>query len=158
MNQQGFVLPSPLLIVTLIAIALGAMAAIFWSLYQGALDDYREFKISVEVQQENIRIANEHKLALSEARTAEADAGWKAALALLGKRGPIRVRPDICPGTVPTVPVAAARVDEAAPELRSDPVVSITVEQCEARVNAAVVDAAQVTWLQHWIKQQHEVK
>ena len=138
-----------------VSLALGLSTIMFYRLYQGAIDDYANFKSSVATQMEALRIENEAKLAAMGAVQRRTEDGWREALDALRKRGGIRVLPARCPGVVPAVPITTERLNEAPTEPRPD--TEISVAECEGRVNNAVQDATHVVWLQHWIQQQHDV-
>lgn len=158
MNQRGFILPglpNPyFLLAAGIAIAV-SFGAGYWRGWSSGMEKYYEFEGRVKAENEQIRIDNERKLAAMGLVQRRTEDGWRTALAEL-QRNRIRVQPIRCQGAVPGVPAPAGRPDEAAAELRPDPAISITVDQCEARVNAAANDAAQVVWIQQWIKDRHE--
>ena len=156
MNQRGFILPSPMMLMAGVSLALGLSTFMFYRLYQGAVDDYANFKSTVEAHQEQIRIDNDRKLAAAAHVNATAQAGWKSAVAELDKHKRIRVQPVRCPGAMPALSTAAVGLNVTSQELRSDTAVSITVEQCETVANNASYDAAQVVHLQSWITNQVE--
>lgn len=150
--NMGFTLPSPFMLMGGVALAFGITTIMFWNLYRGAVNDYANFKASVEQAQEQIRLDNERKLAELLDLNKRSTDGWNTALLQLSKRSPIRVQPVRCPSVLPSVPGATSSFDESAAKPLVSPDGSITVEQCEVAANNAAADAAQVVWLQHWIR------
>ena len=156
MNQRGFILPNPyFLLAAGIAIAV-SFGLGYWRGWQSGMENYYEFKADVEQAQESIRLDTERKMAAALQINERATAGWKSALVELDRAGRIRVQPVRCPAIMPTVPAATSRTDGPAVEYRPDPLDSITIEQCEIRVNNAVRDAVQVVHLQDFINRMHE--
>ena len=148
MNQRGFVMPSPLMLVGGVALAFGISTLLFWRLYNGAIDDLATYRAQVEAAQEQVRLENERKHQELMAVNVRLESGWSNALDELRARPAlIRVRPNSCPGAVPSVPTPTAVPNEAAP------VDTISAEQCAAFLHDGIQDAAQVMWLQDWIKQ-----
>ncbi len=156
MNQRGFFIPSPMMFLGGAAIVMGITTILFYNLYRGAVNDYANFKASVEQAQEQIRIENERKIAELTELNRQSKAGWDDALAALSKRPPIRVQPVRCPSSMPTVSFAPTGTDGPAKEPQPDPARYITIEQCEAIANNAIEDALKVVSLQDWIRKARE--
>jgi hypothetical protein len=84
--------------------------------------------------------------------------GWESARADLAAR-PVRVRVqynNCSTGGLPPTPVTPGKPDAEAPQLRPNTEISLTIQECENRVANAVVDAAQLVHLQHFLINQHE--
>ena len=107
------------------------------------------------LEAENARIKRETKRI-----SKETTAGWAAAVDHL-RRNPVRVRGADCGAAESaTVSASAGRPEPDAAERGlgaglSTPI-EIPAEQCEARLNAAARDAAQVMWLLDWAAAQRE--
>ena len=132
--------------------AIGAVVIAIVAFFLGrenGLEKYYELQSALELE----RASAEARARDVNARTAE---GWSAAVDYW-RRNPriVRVQSPNCPLPVPAATGLTAPTS-AESGLGATPDVVITVEQCEARINAAVLDAAQLTILQDWIKQQHE--
>ena len=155
--NRGFILPSPLMLVGGVALAFGITTLMFWRLYSGTLSEYQTFRAGVEQAQEQIEIDNRRKLDRMAEAHERSKQGWESALAVLAAKrsaAHIRVQPDSDKGRVSSIPAAPGKSNAATPELRPDP--SISVAECEVRVNNAVQDAAQVVHLQAFIIKQRE--
>jgi hypothetical protein len=153
MNQRGFILPNPYFLLAAgitLAVSFGAG---YWRGWSSGMEKYYAFKSDVETQQEAVRMENDRKLAAMAVVQRRTEDGWRTAIDEL-QRNRIRVQPVRCPGVMPTIPAAVERPDAAPVESGLGSTISVT--ECEGRVNNAANDAAHVIWLQHWIKQQHE--
>lgn len=141
----------------IMGIAIGVLMLtnlITYNLWQGAADDFSNFKSSVETQTKLLRAEADRAKAESEKLSVEADAAWR--IARDNKSRTIRVRPDNCgAGAMRTVSTPAAKPDAAPIEQESSS--TVDVARCEEIANSAIVDAAQLIHLQQWIKDQHEV-
>ena len=156
--QRGFVLPSPTLIMAGVIIALSLSNVLFINLWQGAKDDFITYRAQVEAAQEHVRIENKRKLDALVVINDRLAAGWDDALVALRAAPRIRVRqPDRCPGTLPAVPSPSREPDAPAAEPPSGSPISLTAEACEQVANDAVIDTANLVWLQEFVRQQHEV-
>ena len=155
--NRGFILPSPLMLVGGVALAFGITTLMFWRLYSGTLSEYQTFRAGVEQAQEQNEIEYRRKLDRMAEEYARTQESWQSALAVLAAKrsaAHIRVQPDSDKGRVSAVSITAGKSDAATPELLADP--SISVAECEVRVNNAVQDAAQVVHLQDFIVKQRE--
>jgi hypothetical protein len=155
MNQRGFILPSPTMIMAGVIIALSLSNVILFKLYRSEVNEYAQFKADVSAQQ--VALAREAERAKAESDRINADtvAGYRAALdRLRAGSGRITVRvPAHCdPSGLRPVPTAAQGIDASAAEREVSP------EQCASIANNAVFDASQMMWLQDWVRRQHEVK
>jgi hypothetical protein len=105
---------------------------------------------NARLEAENARIKRETKRINQETTT-----GWAAAVDHLRSRPAIRVRGADChPAESRTLPAGAREPEPDARERglgaeRSE-TTEIPIEQCAARLNNAVKDAAQVMWLLDW--------
>jgi hypothetical protein len=110
---------------------------------------------NARLEAENARIKRETKRI-----NKETTAGWAAAVDHL-RSNPVRVRRADCgAATSAAVSTSAGRPEPDAAERGlgaglSTPI-EIPAEQCEARLNAAARDAAQVMWLLDWAAAQRE--
>ena len=159
--QRGFILPSPyMLLAAGIAIAV-SFGLGYWKGYGNGISKYYEFKANVEQAQESLRIEHERRVLEMGRINTEALSRWKQAAAdldALRSRGPIiRVQPAKCPGgAVSAIPQPATGASATAEESRPDPALTLTVEQCEARINVAIDDAVRFMHLQAWVLKQVE--
>ena len=129
--------------------AVGIAIITFFIGRENGLSKYYDLQSAVELE----RAAAE---ARAEAINADTAKGWAAAVDYW-RRNPriVRVQSPNCPLPVPNTTGLTTGASEE-PRFGATSDVVLTVEQCEARINAAVLDAAQLTILQAWIKQQHE--
>jgi hypothetical protein len=164
--QRGFIipgLPSPyMLLAAGIAIAV-SFGLGYWKGYGNGISKYFEFKANVEQAQETLRLEHERRVTEMARINREAVEGWQQAAAdldALRKRGPIiRVLPGQCPPSlVSDIPKPSAGTDGPAKESGPDPALTLTVEQCEARINIAIDDTVRFTHLQAWVLKQVEAK
>ena len=99
-----------------------------------------------------------HLRAEQERVTRDVSVAWADALAYSREHPVVRVLPARCDsrqGT--TLPATGLKPDVPTAEPGLGRGISIAVEDCEARLNNAAQDAAQVLMLQRWITQQHEL-
>lgn len=150
MNQKGFILPNPYMIMGAAAVVVVAFGLGYWKGWSSGMENYYEFKSQVEAANEQIRIDTEKKLDELAELQRVTEANWRIALDTLRNR-PIRVRNNCGTGEMPSIPTPTGRPDEAPAQL------VISTGECETVANNAVFDAAQVLHLQAFIKQQHEV-
>jgi hypothetical protein len=155
MNQRGFILPSPTMIMAGVILALSISNVIFVNLYRSTADEYAQFKADVSAQQ--VALAREAERAKAESERVNADtvAGLRASLERLragAGRITVRVPTDCNPASLRPVSTAAEGLDAATTER------VVSAQQCEAIANNAVFDASQMMWLQDWVRKQHEVK
>lgn len=132
--------------------------AFFIERWRAANERYANFKSSVEMAQKQAEAEALRKEEEYRRVNQEVVAGWSAAVDWYRKHPRIvrvRVR-DNRPAQVPAISAPAASDDEVATEPRFD-TGGITAIECEERLNNAILDAAQVIWLQEWIRQQREV-
>lgn len=159
-NQRGYILPSPTMLLGGVAVALGISTMLFLNLYKGALNDFANFRASVEAINAQIAQDNAAKLitAIKE-RDANAN-GWLAATADLDKRPVIRVQSDCgarqMRGTAPASTSTHAPAAESAPSPQPDAPTEISVTEAESTINRGLKDSAQVLWLQDYILGQQE--
>ena len=152
MNQRGFVLPSPTMLMAAVIIALSISNVVFVTLYRSIVNEYSNFKSTVEKESELLRLDNERKLAEINAVTRQVESDYAKARAALAA-GPrvVRVR-SACSGTgiLPTLTSPAQGLDATAETRTIDPA------QCETYLNAGIADATQLIWLQKFILDAHE--
>jgi hypothetical protein len=148
-------IPTPWLLIP--ALSLLAYAGVMTYLYKDVVDDYANFRaelVSIQKQAEADAAAKQLR---SEKVTADVSLAWSAALDA-ARRPVVRVLPAArCDnpkgGTISTA-VEGLDVGTSQPGLGRE--VVIAVEQCEARLNNAAIDAAQVITLVDWIRKTHE--
>lgn len=141
-----------------IAVALLTLSNLFFfNLWIGAKDDLTTYRASVAQAQAQAESDAEVQRLEQQRVLADTANGWAAAVDYWRKHPVVRVLPaaDCHLPQAGTVPATPAEPDARPPEYGLDPIV-LTAEQCEARINNAILDAAQVKHLQSWIIQQHE--
>lgn len=87
---------------------------------------------------------------------AETADGWAAAVDYWRTQpvaDRVRVITPVCPGTVPAVSGAAGKPAQSYVE-ESRPGATVDAAECEARLNAAVVDAAWIEHVKEWVRKQ----
>ena len=149
----------------LIGLAIGA-AIIFALGYLKGHDSANEKHIAYKTEvaaQQAILEANAEKARVDTQRlAADTAAGWSAAVDYWRNRSGrvVRVQPPAgCDQTgLRPLPSTTGLTPPTGSELELGAAVSVAVEQCEALLNKAVMDAAMLTHLQEWVKQQHEVQ
>ena len=151
-------IPSHYLIVGAVGLACVAGGVGYIKGRESGLEKFYEYRTAVESQMEAVRVENAERLAAM-AETARQDAeGWAAARRDLAAR-PVRVRVqynNCSTGGLSPTPVTPGKPDAETPQLRPDTEISLTVSECEDKVANAVVDAAQLVHLQHFLINQHE--
>lgn len=159
--QRGFILPGMPHPYFLLAAGIAIVVSFglgYWRGWASGMENYYEYKGQVEAANAQAAAENQRKMADAIAVARRATEGWETAERELAKRGNvIRVQPPRCP-KVPAVPNTGGEAHGASKESGSstdgatapEPK-TIGVEECEARVNFAVEDAAKVLWLQDYI-------
>jgi hypothetical protein len=155
MNQRGFILPSPTMIMAGVIIALSLSNVILFKLYRSEVNEYAQFKVDVSAQQ--VALAREAERAKAESERINADtvAGLRASLERLragAGRIVVRVPTDCGTTGLRPVPTSTSGLDAATVERE------VSAQQCEAIANNAVFDASQMMWLQDWARKQSEVR
>lgn len=126
-------------------------------------DRHADFRAAVETAQAHAEAAARLRAERERQVHADTAAGWSAAV--LWHRAHSRIvrvqQPASgCDGEVSGVPAAPSESAARPTEPRLDPeqhaALTVSVAECEQRLNNAVMDAAQVMHLANWIKQQHE--
>lgn len=149
MTQRGFILPSPTMIMAGVIVALSLSNVILFKLYRSAADEYATFKADVHAAQVAIERDNQQKRAEAEANLLAVSESWSNALDHARRNSPVRVLPSRCDsGTSPQAPGTGLKPDAATAEPRLSATRDVAVEECEVRLNNAVIDAAQVLHLQ----------
>ena len=82
-------------------------------------------------------------------------AGWAAAVDYWRNvdDGRVRVVTPVCPDSVPAIPGAAGESGKSHVE-EHRPGAEVDVAECEARLNAAVLDAAWIEHVKQWVRKQ----
>jgi hypothetical protein len=142
---------------TLIAALIIAVAAYFTGREHG-LSDYYTYKSSVEAAQAALKADAENARQESARVTADVSQSWSAALEYQRTHPAVRVRDNCSAGGLRPSAATGLKLDATTKESGLGSSVDVAVEQCEQRLNDAALDAAMVMHLQHWIRQQHEVK
>lgn len=157
-----FDLAAPISLPTKFAVAavvvVGIAAAGYVKGYGHGTEKLVEFKTQVAAASAKAEADAEALRAEQQRILADTARGWSAAVDW-HRAHPRTVRvlsPAQCylpqAGAVPATPAEP----DARPVEHGSGAVELTAEQCEARINAAVLDAAQVVWLRDFIHQQHE--
>lgn len=163
MNQRGFVIPSfflsPTGIMAAVIAALALTNFITYKLWRSEVAEYAQFRTDVETQSALLRAEAERDKAESERVSADAARGWIASVEYWKSRADrivtVRLPASCGQGTLPIVSEPAARTEPAVEESR--PSASVDVAECEARLNEAIKDAAQLEHLRRWVADQREV-
>lgn len=143
---------SPTGIMAAIIVALSISNVVFIKLYGAANEQYANHRAAVVAAQKQAEADREHQRAEQERLMAVYGDAWAAA-----RRPVVRVLP--ARGCVPQAgPVSATAGQPDAPtaEQRLDSAIVVAADECQVRLENAVMDAAQVRWLEQWIKDQHE--
>jgi len=133
-------------------------AAVFAAVFYGGYDYGRQ---SNQMQLDELRVQTAKQALENEQLAARyADVAQRADVAYADVArlhaagvGTVRVQPPSCPGSrpmpaaTPTAPKPGPAAGEPGPSA-AEPATTLTVAECEQRVNVAVGDAAQVLWLQ----------
>ena len=153
-------IPTPYMLLGVAALVAAAMGFGYVNGIDHEADRHTEYvrqvtEANAKLEAENARIKRETKRI-----NKETTAGWAAAVDYL-RSNPVRVRGANChPAESATVSASAGRPEPDAAERGLGAGLSTTVEipaeQCEARLNAAARDAAQVMWLLDWAAAQRE--
>jgi hypothetical protein len=112
----------------------------------------------VEQAQEQNRLESERREVEYRDISQQSSDAWAAALAYSRRHPVVRVlpRPDCDSGKGTSVSTAIEGLDVGTAQRGLGQEVVIAVEQCEARLNNAAIDAAQVITLIDWIRKTHE--
>lgn len=124
--------------------------------YVKGLERYYELKSKVDAAQKEAEADAERQRLATEQINRETAAGWAAAVDW-HRRNPrlVRVLPGAgCLSQAGALPAAGQEPDAPTAQPGLGAVIDATA--CEERLNRAVLDAAQVMWLQDWIQQQHQ--
>lgn len=154
---RGFISMNPYALAAILAALAGSHIYAYFLGRDHGNEKYLAYKSQVEAQQallaEEAKRREEEQIRIHR-DTADA---WASALDH-ARRSPrlvtVRVPADCSASFVPALPSAGLRPDGAAPQPGLGAVVDAS--ECEARLNNAVIDAAQVIHLQNFIQLQHE--
>lgn len=154
MNQRGFVLPSPLMAVSIVAGVLLLGNIMWFRLYQGARDDLITYRANVEAAQATIAAENARRVAEARKETADVANHYASVVGRLdgeyrSRLGGLRRQASNC-ATLPLVRESAALPDGAAEEPVSGSTAFET--ECFAVERRAAHDAGQLIFLQDWVK------
>ena len=159
-TSGGFFLPTQMLLIGGLALLLTVGFGAYFKGKEHGLREYYDYKAKITAQFEELEKEHEQRKLVSERITADVSHAWATSLDWY-KRNPrtVRVHADSCPTGLRPLPAPTFGPVERPiePGLGASADVAISVEECEARVNNAVLDAAQVLHLVDWIKQQAEV-
>lgn len=160
MNQRGFILPSPLMLVGGVALAFGISTLMFWRLYAATNAEYQTFRATVVAQQEAFESAQNRRLVAMAKENERNAKGWTAANAALARRPPVRVQSDCGARGLSSPASPGLRLDAAATQsgVGSTGATSpeVSVSQAEQIIEKGVKDAARVLWLQDYIESMRE--
>jgi len=147
MNQRGFVLPSPTMLMAAVIIGLSISNVILFKLYRSEVNEYAQFKAEVHANQVAILRENEQKQAAADAALLAVSESWKRALDHSRRNPPVRVLHSNCDsGTGTQVTGTGLKPDATAVAGLSS--ATVDASRCEELINAGVRDAAQVLHLQ----------
>ncbi len=163
MNQRGFFIPpfllSPTGIMGALIVALSASNLLFYKLWQNKADEYANFRAEIVSQQQALRAEADRAKAESDRITAEVSDSWSRALDWANSHPPVvRVRGACDPTGLRPIPAPSEGTAVTPVQQGFGTPRDVAVEECEARINGAVFDAAQLMHLQSWVQRQHEVK
>lgn len=148
--------------IALVAILLAISAAAgYMKGYDHANEKYLAFKADVQAQYAILEADAAKARLESEQVTADVSRSWASALDWYRKHPRIvRVRtPASCGATdLRPVPTSTGLTPPTGAESALGTTVDTAVEQCEDLLNRAVMDAAQLTHLQEWVRKQSEIK
>lgn len=121
---------------------------LLFNAWQGAKDELTNFKSAVAEEQKRAA-------AVSEQINSDVAAGWAAAVAWHRDHPKfVRVQSPNCPLPVPGPPTGVEGLQIGQSGLGAPR--TVTIEECESRVNSAVKDAAYIEHVKAWAKKQHE--
>jgi hypothetical protein len=154
MNQRGFILPSPSLIMAGVIVALSLSNATFIYLYRGAANDAAKHKATLVAERKQAKADAEKAQLAAERVTADLQVAHAAALADLKRTPVVRVlRNTVC---VSNTNAGSSGGSDAT--LKPPPVDTgaITPAECEIYLNRGLEDALNYEWLMHWIRTEQE--
>jgi hypothetical protein len=148
---------NPYVYIAAIAILLASHGLAYFKGKEHGLERYYDLKSSVEAAQKRAEAEAQWQKSEQERIARETADGWAAAVAWYRDHPRIvRVlQPSGCVSQTGAVSASSEGTDATAAQQRPG-AIELTAEQCEIRVNNAVLDAAQVIHLQNWIRQQYE--
>lgn len=150
-------IPAPYLLAGIAAVLAVTHGFAYFQGRQSGKETYYEFKAKVDAANMRLALQSEHRQREQERIDQTTRQGWVAAVDYWRGHPVVRVQRPRCAGGVPGVSVTPREPDETAPQSGPGPLRDVTVEECEARLNDAVLDAAQVVHLQQFVLRQHEV-
>ena len=145
-TQRGFLYAWA---VPYLAIAVfAALAATFGWLYKGEVDAHAAFVAHVQQQAESVRLANLEEISRLESVGRDSSASWAAALAAARNRPLVRVLPANCRAGGLSATASPAGLVAQSPQWQPGlgAARDVAAEECETRLNAAIIDAA---WIEH---------
>lgn len=147
MNQHGFVLPSPTMIMAGVTAALAIACFILFNLYRSTADEYAQFKAEVHANQVAILREIERKQAEAEANVLAVSLSWKRVVDHASRNPAVRVlQPNCNQGTGAQAPGIGLKPEATASAGLSS--TTVDASRCEELINAGVRDAAMVLHLQ----------
>jgi hypothetical protein len=140
-----------------IIILLASHGYVYFKGKEHGLERYYDLKSSVEAAQKRAEEEAQRQKSEQDRIARETTDGWAAAVAWYRDHPRIvRVlQSSGCVSQTGAVSASTEGTDATAAQQRPS-TIELTAEQCEFRVNNAILDAAQVIHLQNWIKQQYE--
>jgi len=153
-----FIKTSPYTYMAGVAILLASHGFVYFKGREHGLEQYYQFRANVESQMEALRSENAERVAAMADTAKHAADGWEAARAELARRPTvIRVQPSSCPGEMPGLSAASTSVAGLqASESGLGAARTITVEECEARVNGSISDAIWIETVKQLTSDWHE--
>lgn len=153
-------IPTPYMLLALAALVAGAIGFGYVKGRSAEADKHTEYVRQITEANAKLEAKNAQIMQESKRINAETVAGWSAAVDYL-RANPVRVRrPDGHQPPVPAVSGSAGSTEPATGERRSGAgsgeAAEVSLAECQARLDSAVKDAAQVMWLLDWAAGQRE--
>lgn len=153
-------IPTPYMLLALAALVAGAIGFGYVKGRSAEADKHTEYVRKITEANAKLEAKNAQIMQESKRINAETVAGWSAAVDYL-RANPVRVRrPDGHQPPVPAVSGSAGSTEPATGERRpgagSGEAAEVPLAECQARLDSAVKDAAQVIWLLDWATRQRE--
>jgi hypothetical protein len=151
-----FIKTSPYTYMAGVAILLASHGYVYFKGRESGLEKYHEYRTAVESEMESVRAENAQKLAAMEQVARTAESGWESARTALANR-PVRVRDNCGAGGLSALPQATGVVEGLqASQSGLGSIRTITVEECETRINGSLTDAVWIETVKKLTDDLHE--
>lgn len=141
-----------------LAVLVASHLFVYFTGREHGLSKYHDFRAQVEVAQATLEADAAKARLESERITTDVSLAWQSALDHAARNPRIvRVQAPCDPSGLRSVSSAPGITAQTAIEPGLGASINVAAEDCEVRLNNAVVDAAMVLHLQSWVQQQHEV-